>query len=51
MPFKIIMHKLLDQVIRPHNDECTQLMKYNTVMEFSVVRKAVVMYHNAIGHL
>ena len=51
MPFKLIMHKLPDRVIHPDKDECTQLMKYNTVMDFSDGSTGVVMYHNAIGHL
>jgi len=33
MPFKIIMHKLPSRVIHPDKDECTQLMKYSTVMD------------------
>merc|ERR1719245_75955 len=33
MPFKLIMHKLRSRVIHPDKDECTQLMKYNTVMD------------------
>mmetsp|Transcript_120954 Transcript_120954/g.367808 ORF Transcript_120954/g.367808 Transcript_120954/m.367808 type:complete len:985 (-) Transcript_120954:163-3117(-) len=33
MPFKIMMHKMPTRVIHPDKDECTQLMKYTTVMD------------------
>ena len=45
MPFKLIMHKLPDQVIHPDKDECTQLMQYTTVMGVSAVIHAAIMYH------
>ena len=51
MSFQLSIHRLLDQASHPHKGECTQLMKYNTVMDFSVGRNDVVMHHTAIGHL
>ena len=51
MPFKLIMHKLPDRAIHPDKDECTQLMKYTTVMDVSAVINVVIMCHNAMPHL
>uniref|UniRef100_A0A7S1LWC9 Hydroxymethylglutaryl-coenzyme A synthase C-terminal domain-containing protein n=1 Tax=Alexandrium catenella TaxID=2925 RepID=A0A7S1LWC9_ALECA len=33
MPFKLMMHKMPDRIIHPDKEDCTQLMRYTTIMD------------------